>query len=165
MYETSASIEVRNNSWNIHRECIRTRKFLHTVRHFTQSLCPTRSRVCHQQYLQSHSTIKFSHCHCCIYRCFTCCNRHVWSIGYNNGTLHQFTSCMRVHQFRELCKDFNDLICTLTTGCNNNDIGFCLFRNSVLKYGLTRSERTRNKSCTTFYNRIHCINNSYSCFQ
>ena len=65
---------------------------------------------------------------------------------------------MRVDQLRKLGKDFHHLVCTFTTGGNDHDIGLRLLRDSVLKHGLSCSERSGNKSCTPFYDRIHRIN-------
>lgn len=64
---------------------------------------------------------------------------------------------MRVDQFGELGKDFHNLIRTFTAGSDNNDIGFGLFGDSVLKHGLTRTERTGDKSRTAFYDRVYRI--------
>ena len=72
---------------------------------------------------------------------------------------------MRVDQFRELCKDFYHLIGTFTTSRDNYDVSFRLFGDGMLKHRLTRTKRSRNKSCTTFYNRVHCINHTYTRFQ
>ena len=68
---------------------------------------------------------------------------------------------MRINQFRELRKDFHHLIGTFTTSCNNYDIRFRLFGNGMLKYGLTCTEGSGNKACTTFHNRIQCIDYTY----
>ena len=164
-YISRTTIEVRDNSRNIHRESIWSRQLFHTVRHLTQSLCPAGSRVSHQQDFQSHWTVIFRQCHRCIYRCFTGSNRHVGSIGNNNSTLHQLTSCVRVYQFGELGKDFHHLIRTFTASCNDNDIRFRLLRNSMLKHRFTCTERTGNKSRTTFHNRIQRINHTYTSLQ
>ena len=72
---------------------------------------------------------------------------------------------MRVDQFGELGKDFHNLIRTFTAGSDNNDIGFGLFGDSVLKHGLTRTERTGDKSRTAFYDRVYRIDGTNTCFQ
>ena len=72
---------------------------------------------------------------------------------------------MRVNQFREFRKDFHNLVCTFTTSRDNYDIRFCLFGNSMLKHCLACTERTGDKSRTTFYNRVQRINNTYTGLQ
>ena len=72
---------------------------------------------------------------------------------------------MRVYQFRELRKDFHYLIGTFTTGSNNYDVRFSLLGDCMLQDCLTGTERSRDKSRTTFYNRVHCIDNTHTRFQ
>ena len=72
---------------------------------------------------------------------------------------------MRVYQFGELGKDFHHLISTFTTSRNDNNIRFRLFRDSVLKHCFTSTERTGDKSRTTFHNRIQRINHTYTSLQ
>ena len=157
MNESRTSVEVRHDSGQVHRESIRSRQLLQTVGHLTQSLCPAGSRVGHQQNLQTHAAIILGDGHRRIYGCLTSGYRHVGCIGDNDRTFHQFTSRMRVYQFRELRKYLYDLIRTLTAGGDNHDIRFRLFRDSVLKHRLTRTERTGDKSGTTLNDRVHGI--------
>ena len=72
---------------------------------------------------------------------------------------------MRVYQFREFGKDFHNFVRTFTTSCDNYDVSFCLLGDSVLKHSLTGTERTRDKTSTTFYNRIYSIDYTNTCFQ
>ena len=72
---------------------------------------------------------------------------------------------MRVNQLRKLRKDFHNLIGTLTTGSDDYDIRFRLFGDGMLKHRLSCTERTGDKSRTTFYNRIHSIDYTHTCFQ
>ena len=72
---------------------------------------------------------------------------------------------MRVDQFRELGKDFHYLVRTLAAGGNDYDICLSLFGDSVLKHGLSGSERSRDKSCTTFYDRIYRIDRTDTRFE
>ena len=72
---------------------------------------------------------------------------------------------MRVHQFREFCKDFHYLVGTFTTSRDNYDIRFRLFGDSVLKHRLTCTEGAGDKSCTTFHNRVQRIDYTYTGFQ
>ncbi|EJX09862.1 hypothetical protein EVA_02030 [gut metagenome] len=162
---TCTPVEVGNDRRQVHRESIRSGQLFHTIGHLTQSLCPARSRISHQQHLKSHAPVIFSNSHSRINRCFTSRYRHVGSIGNDNGTLHQFAPGMRVHQFRKFRKDFYYLIGTFTTSRNNNDIRFCLFGNGMLQHCLSRSERTGDKPCTTFHYWIDRINDTYTRFQ
>ena len=119
---SGTSVEIGDDRRQVHRECVRSRQLFHTVGHLAQSLCPTRSGISHQQYLQTHAAIVLCNRHSRIYRCFTGSYRHVRSISNNDCTLHQLTSGMRVNQFREFRKDFHNLIGTFTTGSNDYDI-------------------------------------------
>ena len=72
---------------------------------------------------------------------------------------------MRVYQFREFGKDFYYLVGTFTASSDNNNIRFCLLGNSMLKYRLSCTERTGDKSCPSLYNGVYRINNTYTGFQ
>ena len=72
---------------------------------------------------------------------------------------------MWVHQFWELSKYFHNLVRTFTAGGNDHNIGLCLFRDSMLKYGFTCTERTGNKSCPPLYYRIDSVNHTYTGFK
>ena len=165
LHVSGTAVEVGNNRRQVHRECVGTGQLFHTVGHLAQCLSPTGSRVGHQQYFQSHTSVVFRNRHGCVHRCFTGGYRHVGSIGDNNSTLHQFTACMRVNQFGEFRKDFHNLIGTFTTGGDDYNVSFSLFGDSMLKHRLTRTERTGDKSRTAFYNRINGVNHTYTRFQ
>ena len=70
---------------------------------------------------------------------------------------------MRVNEFRELGKDFHDLVRTLSAGCHHDDVGITLLCNRVLKHSLSATERTRNEACTAFGDRIESVNDSDTC--
>ena len=72
---------------------------------------------------------------------------------------------MSIYKFWELSKDFHNLICTLTTSCHNYDICLSLLRNSMLQHCLTCTKRSRDKARTTLYDRIECIERTYSGFE
>ena len=63
---------------------------------------------------------------------------------------------MWVYQFRELVNTSTTSFARSTAG-DNHDIRFRLFRDSVLKHRLTRTERTGDKSGTTLNDRVHGI--------
>ena len=165
MHISRTSVEVGDNSRDIHRECIRTRQLFHTVGHLTQGLRPTGSRICHQQDFQPHSTIIFRNGHSRVHRRFTGSHRHVRGIGNNDSTFHQLTSCMRIYQFGELRKDFHHLIRTFTTSSDNYDIRFRLLGDGMLKHCFPCTERTGNKSRSPLYNGVNRINNTDTGFQ
>ena len=72
---------------------------------------------------------------------------------------------MRVIEFRELGKGLYDLVGTLTAGSDNHDVCCRLFGDSVLKNGLTGTERTRDKACTSLTQRVRRVNGTHTCFE
>ena len=157
IYITSAAIESTDDSREVHRERILTRQLFHTVWHLTKSLSPTRSRVGHEQHFQSHCAVVFSDSHSSVNRSFTRCNRHVRCVGDDDSTFHQFATSVWVFQFREFNEDFHNLVSTLTTSSHNHDISISLFWDSVLEHCFTCTERSRDEACTTFNDRVGCV--------
>ena len=165
IYITSAAIESTDDSREVHWERILTWELFHTVRHLTKSLSPTRSRVGHKQHFKTHSAVVFSDSHSSVNRSFTRCNRHVRCVGDDDSTLHQFATSVWVFEFREFNEDFHNLVSTLTTSCHNHDVGIGLFRDSVLEHSFTSTERTRDEACTSFNDRVGCVDCTHTCFQ
>ena len=69
---------------------------------------------------------------------------------------------MGVNELGELGKDFHYLIRTLTAGSDDYDIGLGLLRYSVLEHGLTCTEGTGDKACTTLYDGVNGIDYTYA---
>ena len=69
---------------------------------------------------------------------------------------------MGVDELGELGKDFYYLVGTLTAGCDDYDVGLGLLGDSVLEHGFTCTEGTRDKACTTLYDGVHGIDNTYT---
>ena len=69
---------------------------------------------------------------------------------------------MGVNELRELGEDFYYLIGTLTAGSDDHDIGLGLLRDSVLEHGFTGTEGTRDEACTTLYDGVNGIDNTYT---
>ena len=72
---------------------------------------------------------------------------------------------MGVNQFGELGEDLHYLIGTLTTGCDDYDVGLGLLGDGVLKHGLTCTEGAGDESCTTLYDGVEGINGADTCLQ
>ena len=72
---------------------------------------------------------------------------------------------MGVDQLGELRKDLNDLIRTLTAGCDDHDVSLCLLGDRMLQHRLSRSEGTRDKARTTLDNGVHRINRADTCLK
>ena len=72
---------------------------------------------------------------------------------------------MGVNELGELGEDLYYLIGTLTAGSDDHDIGLGLLRDSVLEHGLTGTEGTRDEACTTLYDGVHGIDNTYACLE
>ena len=72
---------------------------------------------------------------------------------------------MGVIQVGEFRKDLHNLVCTLTTGCNDHDIGFRLLRDSMLEHRLSRTERTGDKSRTTLYDGVESVDDTDTRFE
>ena len=162
---SGTSVEVGDNGRQVHGEGIGTGKFLHTVGHLTQGLCPTGSRVGHQQHLQAHAAVIFGNGHGGVDGSLTGSYRHVGCVGDDDGTLHQLAACVRVDQFGELCEDFHYLVGTLTAGGYNHDVRLSLLGNSVLKHRLTRTEGAGNKARSAFYDGVHRIYDAHTRLQ
>ena len=72
---------------------------------------------------------------------------------------------MWVFQFRELGKGLHYLVCTLTAGSDNHNVCLCLLRDRVLEHGLTCTERTRDKSCTTLADWVSGVDCAHTCLK
>ena len=69
---------------------------------------------------------------------------------------------MGVNELGELGEDFYYLISTLTTSCDDYDVGLGLLRDSVLEHGLTCTEGARDEACTTLYDGVNGIDYTYA---
>ena len=165
VHVTCACVESTDDSREVHREGILSRKLLQTVRHLTECLCPTGSGVRHEEDAKTHRTIVLSDGHGRINRRLTGCHRHVGGVGDDDGTLHELASGMRVIEFRELGKGLYDLVGTLTAGSDDHNVCFGLFGDSVLEDGFTGTERTRDEACTTFTKRVRRVDGTHTCFE
>ena len=165
VHVTCACIESTDDSREVHREGILSRKLLQTVGHLTECLCPTGSGVRHEEDAQTHRTIVLSDGHGRINRRLTGCHRHVGCVGDDDGTLHEFASGMRVIEFGELSEGLYDLVGTLTAGSDDHNVCFGLFGDSVLEDGLTGTERTWDKACSTFTKRVRRVDGTHTCLE
>ncbi len=62
-----------------------------------------------------------------------------------------------VYQFGELGEDLHHLVGALTTGSDDHDIGFRLFRDGMLQHRLASAESSRNESGTPLYDRVERV--------
>ena len=65
---------------------------------------------------------------------------------------------MGVDKFGEFREDFHNLVCTLTAGCHDDDIGISLFCNCMLENGLSAAERSGNEAGAAFCDWIESVN-------
>ena len=66
---------------------------------------------------------------------------------------------------RELIQYFSHLVSTLTASDVNNNLCIGVLCEGLLCNGLTRSEWTRNTSCTTFCKWEEEVQNTHTCYQ
>ena len=72
---------------------------------------------------------------------------------------------MRVIEFRELSEGLYDLVGTLTAGSDDHNVCFGLFGDSVLEDGLTGTERTWDKACTSLAKRVRRVDGTHTCLE
>ena len=65
---------------------------------------------------------------------------------------------MGVYQFGELGEDLYHLVGALSTGGDDHDIGFRLFRDGMLQHRLAGTESSRNETGTPLHDRIERVN-------
>ena len=163
-HHARTGVEVGDDGGKVHRECVCTGKFFHTVTHFTKGLCPTGRGVCQQEALQTHGAIILAQGHGGVNGCFTGRYRHVGGVTDNGGTFHQVTAGVRVDELREFREDFHHLVGAFTAGGHHNDIGIALLGNGVLQHGFAATEGPGDKARTTFCDGVHGVDYTYPRF-
>ena len=67
-----------------------TRHFCQTAWDFSQSFCPSGSRISHHCYVATHISEILSESDTSVDRCLTGSHRHVWSVGNKRSSLHNW---------------------------------------------------------------------------
>mmetsp|Transcript_11056 Transcript_11056/g.25659 ORF Transcript_11056/g.25659 Transcript_11056/m.25659 type:complete len:277 (-) Transcript_11056:577-1407(-) len=139
-----------------------------TSGNLTKSLCPTGGRVSHHRYVHSLVTEVLGESNTGINRSLTSCHRHVGSVRYKRGTLHDTNfllgSCLLVldsHcKLREITQHLSHLVSTLSTTDVHNSVRVRELRQSLTNHSLPTSKSTGDGASTSKHRGEEPVNHT-----